>query len=43
MAKSQQSWNKKEREKKKQKDKQDKAEKMQERKASGGGSKVLKT
>jgi cold shock CspA family protein len=41
MAKSQQSWNKKEREKKKQKDKQDKAEKMQERKASGGGSKSL--
>jgi cold shock CspA family protein len=41
MAKSQQSWNKKEREKKKQKDKQDKADKMQERKASGGGSKSL--
>lgn len=41
MAKSQQTWNKKEREKKKQKDKQDKAEKMQERKASGGGSKRM--
>ena len=41
MAKSQQSWNKKEREKKKQKDKQDKAEKKQERKAAGGGSKNL--
>jgi len=41
MAKSQQTWNKKEREKKKQKDKQDKAEKMQERKSSGGGSKKM--
>ncbi len=41
MAKSQQSWNKKEREKKKQKDKQDKAEKMQERRTSGGGGKRL--
>jgi cold shock CspA family protein len=36
MAKSQQSWNKKEREKKKQKDRQDKAEKKQERKAAAG-------
>jgi cold shock CspA family protein len=34
MAKSQQSWNKKEREKKKQKEKQDKAEKRLERKAA---------
>ncbi|MCU0376174.1 MAG: cold shock domain-containing protein [Chitinophagaceae bacterium] len=34
MSKSQQSWNKKEREKKKQKDKQDKADKKQERKAN---------
>lgn len=34
MAKSQQSWNKKEREKKKQKEKQDKAEKKQGRKAA---------
>lgn len=41
MAKSQQSWNKKEREKKKQKEKQDKADRKQERKASGGGSKSL--
>lgn len=41
MAKSQQTWNKKEREKKKQKDRQDKVEKMQERKASGGASKSL--
>lgn len=41
MAKSQQTWNKKEREKKKQKDKQEKAEKMQERKASGGGTKRM--
>jgi cold shock CspA family protein len=41
MAKSQQSWNKKEREKKKQKEKQDKAEKMQERRSAGGGSKSL--
>ena len=41
MAKSQQSWNKREREKKKQKDKQDKADRMQERKASGGSSKSL--
>jgi len=36
MAKSQQTWNKKEREKKKQKDRQDKAEKMQERKSGSG-------
>ncbi len=41
MAKSQQTWNKKEREKKKQKDKQDKAEKMQERKAAGGSGKKM--
>lgn len=34
MSKSQQSWNKKEREKKKQKDKQDKADKKSERKAN---------
>ncbi len=36
MAKSQQSWNKKEREKKKIKERQDKAEKMQERKSGAG-------
>ena len=41
MARSQQSWNKREREKKKQKVKQDKADKMQERKASSGGNKSL--
>lgn len=41
MAKSQQSWNKREREKKKLKEKQDKADKMQERKASGSGSRSL--
>lgn len=38
MAKSQQTWNKKEREKKKQKDRQDKAEKKQERKAASAES-----
>jgi cold shock CspA family protein len=41
MAKSQQSWNKKEREKKKIKERQDKAEKMQERKAGGAGTKRM--
>jgi cold shock CspA family protein len=38
MAKSQETWNKKEREKKKQKQKQDKHEKKLERKAAGEGS-----
>lgn len=41
MAKSQQSWSKKEREKQKQKDRQEKAEKKQERKASASGGKSL--
>lgn len=41
MAKSQQSWQKKEREKKKQKDRQDKAEKKSERRSSAGGGKSL--
>ena len=41
MAKSQQSWNKQEREKKKLKEKQEKAEKKQERRSSGGGGKSL--
>jgi cold shock CspA family protein len=36
MSKSQQSWSKREREKKKQKDRQDKADKKQERKANAG-------
>ncbi len=40
MAKSQQTWNKKEREKKKQKDRQDKLEKMQERKSNTGSGKL---
>lgn len=37
MARSQQSWQKNEREKKKQKDRQEKAEKKAERKSQGGG------
>lgn len=41
MGRSQETWNKKEREKKKQKDKKDKAEKKQERKDSAGTGKSL--
>lgn len=41
MAKSQETWNKKEREKQKQKDKKDKAEKKQARKDGATGSKSL--
>lgn len=41
MAKSQETWNKKEREKAKQKSKQEKAEKKQERKAAGKEGKSL--
>jgi cold shock CspA family protein len=41
MGKSQQSWNKKEREKKKQKERKDKEEKMQERKDNSKAGKTL--